>query len=77
MSVPIIYTQKKRGTFSPSSVVLRSWTTLHHPTTTSKAHAIWRERRRFTLGGAMKVSKFQNNQIKLLRFFLFYDVHIA
>ena len=25
----------------------------------------------------LKVSKFQSNQNKLLRFFLFYDVHIA
>ena len=50
---------------------------LPFPITTSKAHAFWRERRCFFLEMVLKVSKFQNNQIKLLRFFLFYDVHIA
>ena len=46
----MVCTQKKRGTFSPSLVILRSWTTLIYPITTSKAHAIRRERRCFTPG---------------------------
>ena len=44
-------------------------------TTTSKAHAFWRERRCFTLGGLLKLSKFQGIPNKQFRFFLFYDVH--
>jgi hypothetical protein len=55
-------TQKKRGTFSPSLDALRSSTTYYLPITTSKAHAGWRERRRFTLGDILKVSKFQSIQ---------------
>jgi len=35
---------------------------LYLPITTSKAHAIRRERRRFTLGDSLKVSKFQSIQ---------------
>ena len=35
---------------------------LNLPITTSKAHAGWRERRRFTLGDYLKVSKFQRFQ---------------
>ena len=35
---------------------------LYLPITTSKAHAIRRERRRFTLGDSLKVSKFQRFQ---------------
>ena len=54
--------QKKRGTFSPSLDALRSSTTYYLPITTSKAHAGWRERRRFTLGDILKVSKFQSIQ---------------
>ena len=61
-------TQKKRGTFSPSLVVLRSWTTYNLPITTSKAHATWREHRCFTLGNCLKVSKFQNNQLSYSAF---------
>ena len=37
---------------------------LYLPITTSKAHAIRRERRRFTLGDSLKVSKFQSIQCK-------------
>jgi hypothetical protein len=43
---------------------------LIHPITTSKAHASWRERRYFTLGESLKVSKFQKFQCQATSLFL-------
>ena len=63
-------TQKKRGTFSLSLDAMRSSTTYYLPITTSKAHATRRERRRFTLGDSLKVSKFQS--IQCISYFAFF-----
>ena len=48
---------------------------LQFPITTSKAHASRRERRCFTLGIVFEVVEVSEQPDKLLRFFLFYDVH--
>ena len=68
---------KKRGTFFAFIGFLRPSTAYASLTTTSKAHAYWRERRCFTQGCISKVSKFQKIRVQLLRFsYMSYNVRI-